>query len=80
MFPTLARMARDYLAIQGSSVAVERVFSKSRHICADLRSSLKAPTIRKALLSKVWIRSGLLDVNEPPLPPRKRRKVSEQEA
>ncbi|KIJ46811.1 hypothetical protein M422DRAFT_94849, partial [Sphaerobolus stellatus SS14] len=28
-YPTLARMAQDYLAIQGSSVAAERCFSSS---------------------------------------------------
>lgn len=58
-------MARDFLAIPATSVSVEQTFSKSRHICTDLRGSLKAETVSKALLSKVWIRSGLFDVNEP---------------
>jgi hypothetical protein len=64
-FPTIARMARDFLAIPATSVSVERTFSKSRHICTDLRSSLKVETIQKALLSKVWIRDGLLDLKDP---------------
>ncbi|EIN05707.1 hypothetical protein PUNSTDRAFT_73901 [Punctularia strigosozonata HHB-11173 SS5] len=72
-FPVLSRMARDYLAIPATSVSVERVFSKSRHICSDLRSSLQAETIKKALLTKVWIQSGLLDLKNPD-PPRKRQK------
>ncbi|PPR01987.1 hypothetical protein CVT24_011114 [Panaeolus cyanescens] len=50
-FPILAKMARDFLAIPATSTPVERVFSKSRHICSDLRSSLKAETISMALLS-----------------------------
>ncbi|THU96807.1 hypothetical protein K435DRAFT_663756, partial [Dendrothele bispora CBS 962.96] len=50
------------------SVSVEHmIFLKSRHICTDLQSSLKAETIWEVLLSKVWTRSGLLDVNPPPL-------------
>ncbi|KJA13696.1 hypothetical protein HYPSUDRAFT_92664 [Hypholoma sublateritium FD-334 SS-4] len=64
-FPTIARMARDFLAIPATSVSVERTFSKSRHICSDLRASLKAETVTEALLSKVWIRSGLFDPEEP---------------
>lgn len=55
-------MARDFLAISASSTPVERVFSKSRHICSDLRSSLKAETTSKALLTKLWIRSGLFEI------------------
>jgi hAT family C-terminal dimerisation region len=70
-FPTIARMARDFLAIPATSVSVERTFSKSRHICSDLRSSLKAQTITEALLSKVWIRSGLFEVNPPIVKKRK---------
>ncbi|KAJ3713426.1 hypothetical protein C8R42DRAFT_752352 [Lentinula raphanica] len=57
-------MARNFLAISATNVSVERTFSKFCHICANLKSSLKANTIREALLSKVWIRSGLLDANE----------------
>ena len=64
-FPVIARMARDYLAIPATSVAVERVFSKSCHICANLRSSLKEKTIMMALLTKVWIRSGLFEMTAP---------------
>jgi len=60
-YPTVARMARDFLAIPGTSVSVERLFSKSRHLCSDLRSSLLAPTIMRAMLSKCWIKDGLFD-------------------
>ncbi len=63
-------MARDYLAIPATSVAVERVFSKSRHICMDLRSSLKAEMVTQALLTKTWIQSGLFEMN----PPREKRR------
>ena len=63
-------MARDYLAIPATSVSVERVFSKSRHICTDLRSSLKAETVTQALLTKAWIHSGLFEM----LPPKEVRR------
>lgn len=48
-------MARDFLAIPGTSVAVERLFSKSRHICVDTRSSLKADTVAEAILAQKWL-------------------------
>lgn len=59
-FPIVAKMARDFLAIPGTSVSVERLFSKSRHLCSDLRSSMKADTIMEAMLTRSWIRDGLL--------------------
>ncbi|KAF4618026.1 hypothetical protein D9613_012868 [Agrocybe pediades] len=79
-FPTIARMARDFLAIPATSVSVERAFSQSRHICTDLRSSLKEKTIREALLSKAWIRAGLFDVNEPRKAPVKSKKKPRRKA
>jgi hypothetical protein len=39
-FPILAQIARDYLAIPGSSVSAERAFSSMHHIGTDFRNSL----------------------------------------
>ena len=64
-------MAWNYLAIPGTSVSAERTFSKSQHICTDLRSSLKAETVTQVLLTKTWIHSGLFEMN---LPAEKHRK------
>ncbi|TFY61097.1 hypothetical protein EVJ58_g4726 [Rhodofomes roseus] len=59
-FKVISRIARDYLAIPGASVSVERLFSASRHLCANTRSSLKAETIVQALCAKIWLRANLL--------------------
>ena len=58
-FPVIASMARDFLAIPGSSVSVERLFSASRHLCVDTRSAFKAETISEAMCAKEWLRNGL---------------------
>jgi hypothetical protein len=47
-YPTLARMARDYLAIQGSATASERAFSGGALTATKLRNRLK-PDIFEAL-------------------------------
>ncbi|CAE7119567.1 unnamed protein product [Rhizoctonia solani] len=44
-FPRLAAMARDYLCIPGSSVAVERVLSTGRDLISLRRASLKGINI-----------------------------------
>ncbi|KAJ6578546.1 hypothetical protein B0H19DRAFT_1338757 [Mycena capillaripes] len=50
-------MAREFLAIPGTSVSVEHLFSKSHHSCHEARE-----TIMKVMLMKMWIGvSGLLD-------------------
>ncbi|KAJ3398653.1 hypothetical protein HDV05_002377, partial [Chytridiales sp. JEL 0842] len=41
-FPALAMMARDYLAIPGTSAASERVFSGARALISDTRTRLSA--------------------------------------
>ena len=53
-------MARDFLAIPGAMVSVERLFSKSRHLCTDQRSTLKAKTLTEAMCTKEWLREGLM--------------------
>jgi hypothetical protein len=54
-------MARDFLAIPGTSVSVERLFSRSRHLCHEAGGSMKAETIMKAMLTKMWIKAGYLE-------------------
>ncbi|KAF7360904.1 Dimer-Tnp-hAT domain-containing protein [Mycena sanguinolenta] len=60
-FPVVARMARDFLAIPGTSVSVEHLFSRSRHLCHEARGSMKAETITQAILTKMRIKAGYLE-------------------
>ena len=43
-----------------TSVSVEQLFSTSRHLCTDVRNSLKAETITQSMCTKYWIHQGLL--------------------
>ncbi len=62
-FLIIAMMARDFLVIPGTSVSVERLFSTSWQLCTEVRSSLKADTIMKVMLTKAWIKAGLFFFN-----------------
>ncbi|EEB91014.1 hypothetical protein MPER_10700, partial [Moniliophthora perniciosa FA553] len=55
-YPALSRCALTLLAIPGSAVAVERVFSGGRDTVGIRRSSLKAETIRTLMLLKHHLR------------------------
>jgi hypothetical protein len=48
-FPTIAPIARKFLALQGSSVAVERLFSRAGKICTDERLGM-SPMLLEALI------------------------------
>ncbi|KAF5313557.1 hypothetical protein D9758_018924 [Tetrapyrgos nigripes] len=60
-FPVISRIACDFLAIPSASVSVERLFSSLRHLCSDLRSSLKAETTTSAMCTKQWLKQGMLE-------------------
>jgi hypothetical protein len=51
-FPILSRIARDVLAIPGVSIAVERLFSSSKHTMVDARSSMAASTASSTIVMK----------------------------
>ncbi|KAI3603582.1 transposase-like protein [Moniliophthora roreri] len=55
-YPTLSKCALTLLAIPGSAVAVERVFSGGRDTVGIRRSSLKPETIRTLMLLKHHLR------------------------
>ena len=62
-FLIISCMASDFLAIPGASVLVERLFSKSRHLCTDLRGSLKAATVTEAMCARQWLHKSLFKLN-----------------
>ena len=61
VFPTVARMARDILAIPLSGVGVERVFNMARDVCHYRRSRLHAEQIRQIMLIKHGDQDHMLD-------------------
>ncbi|KAF4620479.1 hypothetical protein D9613_001146 [Agrocybe pediades] len=56
-FPALSRLAFDILAIPGSAVAVERIFSGGRDTISLRRASLRPDTIRVLMILKQAIRN-----------------------
>jgi len=49
-WPTIARIARDVLAIPAAGVGVERLFNVARDICSYRRYSLKPDTLRLLMI------------------------------
>ncbi|KIK62213.1 hypothetical protein GYMLUDRAFT_123891, partial [Collybiopsis luxurians FD-317 M1] len=54
-FSIIGHIAYSFLAIPSTSVSVEHLFDKSRHLCTDLYSSMKAETATKVMCSKAWL-------------------------
>ena len=63
-YPTLARVARDYLAIQGSAVKCERAFSSSGQTITDRRNSLHPQTVGALQILKSAYANNYLSANE----------------
>lgn len=56
LYPNLARMARDYLAIPGTCAPSDRAFSASPALIPETRSGLKADFVSAFMLLKNWWR------------------------
>jgi hypothetical protein len=65
-FPILSRIARDFLAILATSIAVEQLFSSAQHLCDNVHSSLEAWTIMEAMCTKIWLKQGLMKLHKKP--------------
>jgi hypothetical protein len=60
VYPTLARMARDFLAVPGSSTASERQFSSARHIGTEFRNRLTPAVFEAVQILKGGYKAGML--------------------
>lgn len=58
-FPVLSLMARDYLAIQSTSVACEQAFSVAGNTITKTQNRLHPETARASLCAKSWIDNGI---------------------
>lgn len=54
MYPIVAQIARDYLAIPATSAASERVFSNGSDIITKKRNRLSPSTVRYLLCLRDW--------------------------
>ncbi|KAL3334514.1 hypothetical protein AABB24_030975 [Solanum stoloniferum] len=66
-FPTLARIVRDVLAIQASSVASEQAFSAARFMIGDHRYSLAKDSLEISVLFRDWVNAERRNTGLPQL-------------
>ena len=55
MWPTVAKMARDYLAIPTTSTPAERIFSRSRAMLPYQRNRMGNSRLRELMLTHSWL-------------------------
>jgi hypothetical protein len=56
VYPRLAAMARDYLAIPATGVPVERIFSGGTDLVQPKRGALRRDTIQACMCLKSWLK------------------------
>lgn len=59
LYPTLAKMARDYLCIPATSVPCERVFSEAGNVISHKRCSLSKEKAVAQICANMWMKSKL---------------------
>lgn len=63
VYPTLARMARDFHAVPASSAASERQFSSARHVGTDFRNRLTPGMFEAVQVLKGGYKAGMLSAH-----------------
>ncbi|KAI7963367.1 hypothetical protein MJO29_003794 [Puccinia striiformis f. sp. tritici] len=58
-YPTIAIMARSYLATSASSCAVEQLFSAASDVCSNSRGRLLSATMSRSVNSLMWLREDI---------------------
>ena len=76
-FPTLARIVRDVLAIQASSVASEQAFSAARFMIGDHRYSLAKDSLEISVLFRDWVNAERRNTGLPQLNSRIEEEIDE---
>ena len=60
-YPTLSKMAKDYLAIMPTSVPCEQFFSIAGNQFSQTRNRIDASTARACLCLKSWLEQGKIE-------------------
>nr|KAJ0203883.1 hypothetical protein LSAT_V11C500293430 [Lactuca sativa] len=61
-FPIVARMARDILGMQISTVASESIFSNGRRVITDYRTNLFVVIVEALICTQDWLRKSSLPI------------------
>jgi hypothetical protein len=61
LYHPFSRVAQDILAIQGFSIAVERLFSSMKHILTNDRTSMALENSLMCIVTKERLKSGLCE-------------------
>lgn len=65
-YPTLARIAKDFLAIPVSTIASESTFSTSGRVINPFRSSLSTRMVETLICAQNWLTGTHVELNETP--------------
>ena len=63
-FPSLANMARTFLAVPALSAPCERAFSVGQHIQSYTRNRMSLKTLESLIFLKDWVKHDIIDVND----------------